>query len=420
MSQPSSHAPIESVWAVETAFASQLFSALQRAPDSIVGESTINVVNSNGVAIMEVRGVLTKYPSVMQAVFGGAATTDLQEAFQAAIDDSGIHAICLVMDSPGGAISGIPEMADAIFAARQSGKQVVAQIDGLMASAAYYLGSQADKVYASHKANRIGSIGTMMVLQDSSKQAAMQGIDVCVATTGELKPMGVPGVALTDAMKAAMQGIVTAGQADFAAAIQRGRKLTPEQLGGMSDGRVVSATEAVTTGLIDGIQSLNVTLAALQGSNKKFTKKGNSMAEATYAELKAECVGASAEFIVQCLEKKLEPEAARSLWLSNLTASSTDLTAKLTEANATVTRLTTELAAEKAKTAGTSKGKEVPSGGANQNSGELSAVQQFKDGVNAIAAKGVTRSAAVVQFVRENPEVHQAYLAETIAMRGGK
>jgi len=415
---PPKFAPIESVWAVETAFASQIFDAIKAGPCNYECDSSVNVVNTNGVALMEVRGVLTKYPTYLQAIFGGAASTDLQAAFTAAINDQSIHAICIVVDSPGGAVSGVPELADSIFAARQSGKTVVVQVDGLMASAAYYFGSQADRIYATHRTNRIGAIGAMMALNDTSKQAEKEGVETVVATTGELKPMGLPGVALTDAMRATMLASVTAANAEFTAAIQRGRGMKPEQLSSMSDGRVINATDALITGLIDGIQSLDVTLAALQGSNRTVPKiKGKNMAGATFAEIKAECVGAPAEFIVQCQESGAELPQVKANWEARRMAIQAEQAAKIETLTATVATLTAELATEKARTAPVIKGKEVPAGGSSQNSGELTAPQQFKEGVNALAATGLSRAAATSKYVSQNPTVHAAFLAE---MKGAK
>lgn len=408
----------ESIWAVETAFASKLFDAIKAGPGGYECESSVNVVNMGGVALLEVRGVLTKYPSYLQAMFGGAASTDIQAAFNKAINDQSIHAICVVVDSPGGAVSGVPELADAIFAAKQSGKQVVMQVDGVMASAAYYFGSQADKIYATHRTNRIGAIGAMMALADTSKQAEEEGIEIVVATTGELKPMGMPGVALSEAMRASMLESVTAANAEFTAAIQRGRGLKPEQLSSMSDGRVINAAEAVTAGLIDGIQSLDVTLAALQGSNRTVPKtKGKTMAGATFAEIKAECVGAPAEFIVQCQESGAELPQVKANWEARRMAIQAEQATKIETLTATVATLTAELATEKARTAPIIKGKEVPAGGSSQNSGELTATQQFQEGVNALAATGLSRAVATAKYVSQNPTVHAAFLAE---MKGAK
>ncbi|MES2788794.1 MAG: S49 family peptidase [Planctomycetota bacterium] len=272
--------------------------------------------------MIELRGVLTKYPSYMQAMFGGAATIDVKAAFDSAMADSSIRGVCLVIDSPGGAVSGIAELGDAIFAARKSGKIVAVQVDGMMASAAFWLGSQADKIYATHKSDRVGAIGTVMALQDSSKQAEMSGIQVVVATTGALKPMGIPGVAISDTMKASMLATVTANQNEFSAAIQRGRGLSAALVKGVSDGSLMSAADAVAMGLIDGVQSLDVTLAALQGGKVARTANGAGM----------------------------QPG--------------------------------------------------------------VTAAQQFQAGVNALAATGLDREKATSRFVRTNPEVHAAFLAE--------
>lgn len=407
---------IESVWSVEPSFATQLFDAIRQGPNGLDRMSTVNVVNRDGVAIIEARGVLTKYPSYLQSLFGGAATTDLHDAFKAATLDPYVTAICLLIDSPGGAANGIPALADAIHEARGKGKPVAVQIDGVLASAAYYFASQADKVYASHRSDRAGSIGTMLVIEDSSKAAEKAGVEMFVASSGELKSIGAPGVPLTDAQKTYLQSTVDAMQADFSAAVQRGRKLTPEQVQAVADGRVLTAPDAINAGLIDGIQSLETTLAELQGSKKPLVKVGGKrMASASYAEIKAECVGATPEFIVQCQEAGLEPQQCRANWFAKLTQQTAADATKVAELTAKVAELEAQQVANQTKIEALTKTPVVPPGGAKVAEGAetVSAVQQFREGVNKLVSAGVSRQIAVSQFVRANPEINAAMLAET-------
>lgn len=321
--------PFEQIWAVDAGFQQNLFAAMKAGPGSYAASSTVGVTNQNGIAVIEVRGIVSKYPSFLQAMFGGAATVDIRAALDIALTDPSIKGICFVIDSPGGAVSGIAELADAIYAARQSGKLIVAQVDGMMASAAYWVGSQASKVYATNKSDRVGAIGTMMALNDTSKQAAAQGVEVVVATTGSLKPMGVPGVPISDAMRANMLRTVTEMQGYFSEAVQRGRGITAKQVGFVGDGSVLTATDAIVFGLVDGVQSLDVTLAAMQGGKVATGSNGN-----------------------------------RSVI-----------------------------------TSGTQPG--------------MTATHQFQEGVNALAATGISRAAATAKYVSQNPTVHAAFLAET-------
>lgn len=80
-------------------------------------------------------------------------------AVDAAALDPEIASVLLVIDTPGGSVDGIAEVAGtAIYAARQI-KPVRAQVDGMMASAGFYVGSQAETI-AAHRMDLIGSVVT--------------------------------------------------------------------------------------------------------------------------------------------------------------------------------------------------------------------------------------------------------------------
>lgn len=373
-------------------------------------------VNLNGVDILEIRGVLTKYPSEAQLRHGGAAVTEIQPVFTQAIN-SDSSAVVFVIDSPGGEVTGLPGLVDAVFEAKKSGKKVIAQIDGRAASAAYWLASQCDAIYCTHETDEAGSIGAIRVLTDSSKLAERDGIEILVFKTGEMKSLGVPGVPITDDMKTYIQSTVDAVYEDFSKAVQRGRKLSAEAVEAISDGRVFRATEAKQLGLIDGIQSLDTTLAMLAGNYPK--RRSRTMAGATLAEIKAECPGASAEFVVQCMESGADAGQVRANWKAKTDqihaetlADNTKLKADLTAAQASIATLTAEVAGLKKKPASF-----IPAGGtATQATTEeaegISATDQFTALVNAEAAKCGSRLKAVQAVVRSNPEVHKAMLIE--------
>jgi len=120
---------------------------------------------------------------------------------------------------------------------------------------------------------------------------------------------------------------------------------------------------------------------------------------------------------VQCMESGAELPQVKANWEAKRLAVQAEQAAKIETLTATVATLTAELATEKARTAPIAKGKEVPAGGSTQNSGELTATQQFQEGVNALAATGLSRAAATAKYVSQNPTVHAAFLAE---MKGAK
>lgn len=108
---------------------------------------------NNGVAVINMRGALMKYDYC-----GSPGTQSLAKALQQANDNPSISAIVMQIDSPGGTVDGTQQFANAIKA---SDKPVVAYVNGMMCSAAMWIGSAASERIASSNTDVIGSIGTM-------------------------------------------------------------------------------------------------------------------------------------------------------------------------------------------------------------------------------------------------------------------
>lgn len=128
--------------------------------------------NSGPVQVVNICGPIAKYD-----MCGSAGSQTLQMAIRSAIADNSIAAIVLVVDSPGGQVDGTENLASEI---KSSNKPVVTFVDGMMCSAAYWIGSASTEIFAD-KANNgfnatIGSIGTMCSWKDATKSQEAQGI----------------------------------------------------------------------------------------------------------------------------------------------------------------------------------------------------------------------------------------------------
>lgn len=210
------------------------------------------------VAVVKAAGTLMK----QQSSLGGTSTVQLRRDIRAAAADPNVSAILLAFDSPGGTVSGTADLAAEVNAARRK-KPVWAHVDDLTASAAYWVASQADAVYANSPTALVGSIGTLMTVYDASKAAEREGIEAVVFATGPLKGAGTPGTAISEDQRAYFQGIVEGAQTHFDAAVRKGRGMSAAQLAAVRTGGVFSAEEAVGLKLIDGIRSIDKTLAEL-------------------------------------------------------------------------------------------------------------------------------------------------------------
>jgi signal peptide peptidase SppA len=165
----------------------------------------------------------------------------------------------LVIDSPGGMVTGVPEAAAAVRNAALS-KPVLAYNDGMMDSAAYWIGSQATAIYST-ESGRTGSIGAYLAFMDFSKMAESVGIKVEVIRSAPHKGMGTPGTSLTDEDRTALQTRIDTLGNDFISAVMNAR---PDVTDGHFNGLDFDAKTAQVGGLIEGVKTRGEALAYLK------------------------------------------------------------------------------------------------------------------------------------------------------------
>lgn len=271
-----------------------LFGEPQRLPATFAGPAIdaeragLPVTVRNNIAVISLRGVMLKsYPWPSSYV---ASTAHVRMAVRAARLDESIEHILIQSDTPGGDVRGMHELGDEITAAAQD-KNVVVQIEGTLASAGYHVAAGANSIYASHRMNSVGSIGVRTVLWDTSKMYDEAGIRVIKVDTGEHKSTGLAGVPVTEAQQAEVQRVVDQLYDEFLAVIVRGRGISESDLKELADGRTWFAHEAEEFGLIDGIQSLEQTMAELaknsSAGGRTRAESGMSIeaADALFAEI---------------------------------------------------------------------------------------------------------------------------------------
>jgi len=205
------------------------------APDELPAHPKSDLLHiEDGIGVVSIHGPILRRPGIVESILYGA--TDTEELI-AAVEEAGrrddVQALFLDIDSPGGAVNGTPELAAAVAEVSRR-KYVYAFTAGEMLSAAYWVGSQADAIYATPSA-RVGSIGVVRVLVDSSERLKGEGLKVDVFAAGKFKGAGVPGVPLTGEQRDWMQAQVEEIAGDFRTAVlARGRKIPEEALEGQS------------------------------------------------------------------------------------------------------------------------------------------------------------------------------------------
>lgn len=222
---------------------------------------------TGAVAVIPLRGVIAHRMGTMDESSGGMSAERFTAMLNAAVADPNISSIVIDCDSPGGTVPGVPEAADAVYAARDT-KRIVAIANSTMASAAYWICSQASEIVAIPSALNpsVGSIGAYYVHQDLSAALEKEGVKVTLISAGKYKTEGSPTEPLTDEYRARLQALADAGYDKFVKAVARGRGVTPAAVrNGYGEGRALPASEAKAAGLIDRIGTMDDTLARLVG-----------------------------------------------------------------------------------------------------------------------------------------------------------
>ena len=238
-----------------------------------------------GVAVIPVTGIIAKHASQVGGLSQprGTSTERVGAMLAEALSSDEVRAVLLDIESPGGTVDGIAELSDAIYAAR-SQKPVWAFVNDSAASAAYFLASQATRVYSTQMA-RVGSIGIYTALLDVSRWYENAGAKVHLVRTSPLKGAGFQGTHVTPEQISAVQREVDDLFAVFRSHVMRGRGMSEEAFAAVGDASVFVGKEAAAVGLTDGVKSIAEVLAELGASRParaaagSQTRKGAHMAE---------------------------------------------------------------------------------------------------------------------------------------------
>ena len=189
---------------------------------------------SDGIGIIDLHGPLMRQPDLISSLLFGATDMDLvTDAIQEAVQRDDVQSILIDINSPGGTVNGTPELAQAVADAAKL-KTTYAFSAGQMCSAAYWIASQCDAIYATPSA-RVGSIGVMLPFIDSTEKFRSQGLKVEVFAAGKFKGMATPGVPLSEEQRALIQSDIEEIATDFKTAVlARGRKIPDAAMEGQS------------------------------------------------------------------------------------------------------------------------------------------------------------------------------------------
>lgn len=200
----------------------------------------------DGIAHIPIGGPIGKGLGKFEKGAGAVDVDDIMDDLDDADDDDQVTAVILDMDTPGGMVTGTPELADRIVAFE---KPIYAFTAGMMCSAGYWIGAACDCVFAT-KSSDLGSIGVYVPWADTSEAWKARGVKIEVFTSGKYKGMGVPGTSLTKDHREALQGRVMEIAQMF---YDHVRGCRPDSDLEDMQGQIFKAQNAMAKGLIDDV-----------------------------------------------------------------------------------------------------------------------------------------------------------------------
>lgn len=211
------------------------------------------VPGRDDVAVVPIYGMLAKNAGYIQeACMGITDVNRISHAIHQAAAAPEISTLILDLATPGGQVTGIPELATLIgTVSRGYGMTTYAFCDERVCSAGYWLASQAEEIYVTPSAT-VGSIGTYLAWFDESVKMQMEGLRLEFFGEGKHKGMGLPGKPLTQEDRELLQNRVAEINGWFMSAVTTARSGVSEVT---MQGQTFCGAEAVERGLVDGLVS---------------------------------------------------------------------------------------------------------------------------------------------------------------------
>jgi signal peptide peptidase SppA len=204
-----------------------------------------------GIAKIDIADTLVMKLGGLRPFSGMTGYDGIRQNMIAAARDPLVKAIMMDVDSPGGEVSGLFDLADTISTIDKKVKPVFAVLTESAYSAGYCLACAARRIYVP-RTGGAGSIGVVAMHVDLSKAIERAGLKVTFLYDGDRKIDGAPEIPLSDeAYQRAMKDITTISGM-FRSTVSQNRGLSVEKIRDMQAGTFLGA-DGVTAGLADEV-----------------------------------------------------------------------------------------------------------------------------------------------------------------------
>lgn len=218
------------------------------------GDAPYPVVD--GIAVIEIAGVLIHRGGWIGQSSGQTSYEGIAAQIEAAARDPSVRAVALEIDSFGGEVAGVFDLADQIRALRRN-KPVWAFVAEHAFSAGYALASQADRILLP-RTGAVGSIGVVVMHADLSGQLDQDGVRVTLIHSGRHKVDGNPYAPLPESVRDDIQREIDVLRFLFAETVAAGRAGRLRQEAALAtEAATYRGADAVSAGLADEVIDLS-------------------------------------------------------------------------------------------------------------------------------------------------------------------
>lgn len=259
------------IWAIDPSWLKLILSIADRKDESqiraVLSKSgrpldfTKTAIIRDQTAVIPIFGPIFPRASFFYDISGATSVEVIAKDFISAIENPSVGSILFNIDSPGGEVTGISELSNMIFEARDK-KPITAYVMGFGASAAYFIASAAEEVVLDATAE-VGSIGVVAVYEDDKGKKEKQGIRDIEFVSSQ-SPNKRPNLD-TEGGRAQIQARIDRIADVFIESVARNRIVSRETvLKDFGQGGLFVGKDAVSAGLADRLGSLEGVLADLR------------------------------------------------------------------------------------------------------------------------------------------------------------
>ncbi|MDA3792989.1 MAG: signal peptide peptidase SppA [Elusimicrobia bacterium] len=233
-----------------------LLSLKQSVKQTSISIDNITGTRKNYIGVVDINGPI--YSSSQSGGFGMRyGVSNILQILREFKDKSSIKGVIIRINSPGGTVGAVQEIAEEIKRVKAAGKPVVASVADISASGGYYIASVCDKIIV-NPGSIVGSIGVIFTTAELSELFNKVGINMEVIKSGPYKDVGSAHRPLKEEEKKFLQEVVDDTYNQFITEVSEGRGMDIEKVKELAKGQIYSGRQAKTLNLVDELGDIMV------------------------------------------------------------------------------------------------------------------------------------------------------------------